>query len=98
VAHRANPADESRTISDPDIATLVNEVLASTKEPVGTTHSLFRRERQALTPLAFRERTASLDRSKSSAPEVTTFETAVIVVGVVAVILAGILFFFELSP
>ena len=98
MANRANPADKSETISGPDVATLVNEVVASTKEPIGPTPFLFRSERQAPTPASEQHRTASLDRSKSAVAEVTTFETAAVIVGVVAVMLTAILFFFQLSP
>jgi hypothetical protein len=97
VAKSANPANKSQKISAPDVATLVNEVLASTKEPIGST-PLFKRERRAPTPASERQRSASLDRNKSADPQVTTYETAAVIVGAVAVILTAILFFFQLSP
>jgi hypothetical protein len=90
------PVGKSDRMSGQEIVTLVNEALAAIKGTTGST-TLFRREWQPLGPIPERL-VASLDRDDSAAPEITVFETAAVTVGLVAIVLTVLIFFFQLSP
>jgi len=94
VADSANPADKSRKISDPEAATLVDRLLASTQSPVGSS-DVFTSARQSPPP-APRRTAATSTSNESSESKVTPLGVVMLLVGISAVTLAGVIFVLEL--